>query len=649
MLMETTANVTPITKATAEVLKPLRRFKYGATLKLSTYGKDSNSFLLELPFARTSWPCDLKKWVRTAFAEQKWLGSKNQLLEDSYQISATDMSALVLVQCVHPEDLVYGDEVAELNVKYLIQRLTSFNRRAKMQADYKLDGVSPPMPIGWIDHPTYPLSKCQQAAVAFSLGHEATALFMDRGVGKTATTINIFCNEVAAKRPHMYRVLIVCPNQVRANWRREIIKFATVSGKITIIRGNQEARMRQFVQAAMPEEDCEFSAIIIGYDTLTASPELYVQRRMWDRVICDESHYFKSDRTDRWKKAMRLLRDACHRRTILTGTPIGNSIMDIWTQLEFLGNGLSGFSKFGEFRSYHGSFIDIGDQGVKKLVSVENAAVLQERLARLAFTVTKEEAGLDLPDKVYDTYEVSMTAKQERVYKQIAEECFAEIEDRLSGDSSAMTIENALVTLLRLAQITSGFFTSDKVIDPDTGEVLQERTVQQIDTVNPKIEAVSDMLDESDPLAKVIIWCCFVEDIHQLIELCKRKGIKHGAYYGETSDAKRDEFELAFNADPDFKVLIANPQTAGEGLNLLGYVDDLETYCDHEIFFSQNWSAILRGQAEDRAHRRGTKMPVRITDLLVPGTIDEEIRNRVSAKQTNALTIMDVRDILKRL
>ena len=67
---------------------------------------------------------------------------------------------------------------------------------------------------------------------------------------------------------------------------------------------------------------------------------------------------------------------------------------------------------------------------------------------------------------------------------------------------------------------------------------------------------------------------------------------------------------------------------------------------EEEIFFSQNWSAILRGQAEDRAHRRGTRMPVRITDLTVPGTIDEEIRQRVQGKISMAEALTDLRQIL---
>ena len=98
---------------------------------------------------------------------------------------------------------------------------------------------------------------------------------------------------------------------------------------------------------------------------------------------------------------------------------------------------------------------------------------------------------------------------------------------------------------------------------------------------------------------------------------------------------------------------MGNPSSGGTGLNILGYdptePDKYETYTDTEIFFSTDWNAAKRSQAEDRAHRRGTRMPVRIIDLVVPGTIDEEIRARVAGKVQTAVMIQDVKEILTRL
>jgi len=101
-------------------------------------------------------------------------------------------------------------------------------------------------------------------------------------------------------------------------------------------------------------------------------------------------------------------------------------------------------------------------------------------------------------------------------------------------------------------------------------------------------------------------------------------------------------------------VFIGNPAAGGTGLNLLGHPptateEECPSSCTHEIYYSQNWSPTARSQSEDRAHRRGTRNNVRITDLCIPETIDEEIRVRVMQKQDVALRVSDIRKILSNL
>ena len=160
------------------------------------------------------------------------------------------------------------------------------------------------------------------------------------------------------------------------------------------------------------------------------------------------------------------------------------------------------------------------------------------------------------------------------------------------------------------------------------------------------------MVLERDKNSKSIFWCTFVEDIKLLERAFKEAGIKTVSYYGATSDEDRDKAVEDFNNDPETKVFIANPKAAGAGLNLLGYEpgnEEQETFCDLVVFYSQSWSAVERSQAEDRAHRRGTKMPVTIRDLVVLNTIDEEIRDRVEDKRMRSDVIQDIRGMLKRV
>jgi SNF2 family DNA or RNA helicase len=166
---------------------------------------------------------------------------------------------------------------------------------------------------------------------------------------------------------------------------------------------------------------------------------------------------------------------------------------------------------------------------------------------------------------------------------------------------------------------------------------------------------VIEMLEDPDrdPLGKTIIWAHFQEDIKSISEALSARGIKNEKYYGAVDQDKRDRIVTMFNSDDTLRVMICNPQTGGVGLNLLGYSpahpEDSDMYTNHNIFFSQGWSAILRRQAEDRAHRRGTRCQVRNTDLMVPGTIDEEIRKRVHMKREVADSVTDLAEALKEI
>ena len=586
--------------------------------------------------------------------ESHWYGSKDYNRANDFWFGATDYTAIVVSSCWPADQVLFDNEETRLHYLFLLKRFIGQSRRAELVAKFKLEGEVPNVDI--VDQKDRPLSDYQRVGVRFSQLAEGSALFMDKGTGKTATSIGFLCSEFRQTfidDGKMARVLIIVPNQVRLNWQREIARFTTLPGKVTIIRGGAVARVKQLRDVIRTDKGMAFSVAIIGWDTLPTCVDA-LERIPWDLCICDEVHYAKSPKTRRFKSLLRI-REMCERRLILTGTPVANTIMDLYSQLEFLGEGMSGFTSFDTFRRFHGKYIkQKTDEGhhVSKLVGYQNIPLLQERLARCSYSLTKEEAALGLPDKVYDTYEVEMGEQQAEIYRRLAREMVVEFESALgAAENKSLVANHVLTQLLRLAQITSGHVKWNAVYDPDTGECLREERIECLEP-NPKIQAVRDIIADADPKSKVIVWAIFTQDIQSIEEALKEDGIKCGAYYGSTSQADREEYEWAFNNDPEFRVLIANPATAGEGLNLIGYNPDSEeqdTYCGNVIFFSCDWSFVKRSQAEDRAHRRGTKMPVAITDLVVPGTIDEEIRTRVEQKKTAADLVTDIRDILNHI
>jgi superfamily II DNA or RNA helicase len=590
-------------------------------------------------------------------------------MRDVFKLAATDFTAL-LIKSLWPDDrVVYRSEHSKVLVDYLVARFARQSTFAEQLARFKVLGEVPAVPARYSTtysqhpDPDVQLAPYQEAVCRASLGVEAVAWFMEQGTGKTAASIQRICTEAATKRAEtgrMYYALVVCPPQVRLNWKNEFGRFATKAGKVVICRGGPSKRIGLLTKAISADDDCNYGVAVIAYDSLVESLDAF-KRVPWDLVVFDESHRFKSHTTAR-AKCMMGLRESSKQRMELTGTPIGNSVMDLFSQLEVLGEGLSGFTNYKSYREFHGVWEsnDGAGRGVEKLVGVKNVPLLQERLARLSFMITKKEAGLQLPEKQPQTIEVEMTAAQADVYSQISQELALEIEDAMSGEVNSMVIENVLTKLLRLAQVTSGHVTFP-AITSEEGAVLREKKVSRIDGGNPKVDALVEFLkdEDRDPKAKTVVWACWREDIHHIDERLKAEGIAHELYYGGTKSNARDDIVHRFNHDPNLRVLVCNAATAGEGLNLLGYCPDKncvhhregdgsrETYCDAAIFFSQTWSALARSQAEDRVHRRGTKHPIQLIDLTVPGTIDEQIRSRVIEKREMARTVTDVREILE--
>lgn len=586
-----------------------------------------------------------------------------------WSVPQTDYT-VVMIHAAWPKDrILFLSDEARISYSYLLRRFMAQSTRAVMQAEFKVKGTTPEYPKDYSENNELPLAPAQKAAMLFGLGQEGTALFMDKGTGKTATAIARVCAEakrtmlgtLGGGRPHMMRVLCVVQNKARLNWQKEYERFANVPGKVVILRGGKLQRLKLLQAAITTESDCAWSSTIASYDTVSKDIDI-LERVEWDLIICDESHNFKNWNSQRWK-ALKRLREKSLRRQILTGSPIGNHIFDLYTQLEFLYEGASGFKNFKSFRSWHGKFVngvaDATGHSVEKLVGLKNVPLLQERLSRLSFSLTKAEAGLHLPDKVYDMVEVSMTPTQTDYYRKIATQLALEIEKFMETStlSKSMTTNHILTRLLRLAQITSGFVKWNAEIDPETGETVPGTgTIEQIPGGNPKIDALLEELQDpdNDPNEKTIVWCIWREDLRAVCDALTEKGIKFATIHGGIPEKGREQAEYDFNNDPSVKVLVCNPQTAGDSLNLVGYdwqekESKLPTYTGHEIYFSCNWSYLMRTQSEDRAHRRGTRKTVRITDIVVPGTIDEDIRERVKGKEQMALEIQDIREILKRV
>lgn len=478
--------------------------------------------------------------------------------------------------------------------------------------------------------------------------------FMRMGTGKTPTAIITACNivkqhrEAGETRP--IRVLVICPNQVRLNWQREFATFTTRPTKITRIQGSDIGRLTKLAQSLNIEDtpEVQLTVSIIGQDTLRVCQQ-FLSMVEWDFIVLDEAHNFVNGRTARVDALMKL---RSSKRAALTGTPIRNTPLDLYQLMEWLIPGVTGFTSQKSFNAYYGDWVR-GGGGYSKLEGILNLPMLKENLARCSMVVSKEEV-LNLPDKVYRVVEVGLTAKQKEVYKQLAEQLALEIEQDLAGINPAnksMIIQNILVKLLRLSQVTSGFVNWPDIFDPVTGIQLQAGHTEYFST-SPKIQAVMDILlgEEKTELDKTIIWCHHLPELAWMAATLKANGVDFVEYHGGVSQLDREKAIDRYNNDPKCGVFLGNPATGGVGTNLLGYDPKSDnpqpTNTTEEIFMSQGWSSILREQAEDRGHRKGGRVAVTITTLVVPGSIDTQIDKRVMDKRDMSLETQDLKDLL---
>ena len=613
-------------------------------------------------------PCtSMRDWIQ-AFPESKRI-VKAGFDTLRFELPVTDMVCERIHACIPYENISFENPETELVYQKVLIRGKQADRASQVYSDFKINNI---VPTHNLVHSTeYPLLPYQQVGLYNSINSDAYALFMEQGTGKTPIGVALICNEAEENwttHNRMYRALIVCPKNVRANWENEFKKFATTTGKVTILHGGHFDRVRQLLDAFINEDGCKYSVVLCSYETMARSWKAIegtvtrLRGGKWDLALLDESHSIKNVTTKRYKFAKKL-RDLSKRRSILTGTPITNTALDLYTQLEFLGEGYSGFYDYKYFRKFFTRHQMDQATGREVFDGIQNVPFLQERLARYSYIVRQVDVQSELPDRVYDTLEVEMSPQQTKTYEAMRDELIIEIESDLANTdrNAALAVNSVLTRLLKLAQITSGFISIPELLDDD-GNVLTLASINRFDP-DPKLEELVAILKAKSPKDKTIIWSCWVQNIKTIRARLAIEGIDCVTFFGKTKDAERVENEYRFNCDPNCKVFIGNPAAGGTGLNLIGYppeghaiyketgktLEDWETNANHVIYYSQNWSPTARSQSEKRAHRRGTREPVRVTDLVVPNTIDQEIRDVVLNKQVNALELSDLRKILQKI
>lgn len=592
------------------------------------------------------------KW-RSGLEGFKWA---SKFSFNAFVITASPSNAIDIETEWHGR-IVFEDSEAEL----LFYRLLIIGQMSKRVEDIHARWeINREVPQGDLEvSKDFPLADYQRVPAIASRLVPGYALFMEQGTGKTAVVISRLCTDAKVRYARgdtrMHRVIVVGPRNVRANWKREIHRFSTLHGKAHVMREGKAKRIRELADCITQVNGELFTVVIMSYGFLCRAWESCIRFIDWDLAVVDEGHLIKWHQTDR-TQFCHMLRDKSTSRMLLTGTPVVNSALDLWSQLEFLEKGITGHTTFTSFKEAFGVYAKSNDTGRDTFTAIQNLPKLKRILNKCSFRVLKEDVLKDLPKKQYSIQEVDMSQEQWDHYESLAKEYYVEIQADLDAAETegkrAFAVNNALVKLMKLAQITSGFLNVPEERDPVTGDVTVPGSTIVYKT-NPKLTDLIARVKQLGPKDKMLIWSCWQFDMKAISARLTAEGIEHVMFHGGTNDADRETAESRINRDPTCKVLVGNPEAGGAGLNFLGYVpgenDDEGYNVTCMIYYAQNHKPVSRWQSEDRPHRRGTRVPIEILDLVVPGTIDEEIRVRVLEKRKHALDVQDLREMLSNL
>jgi SNF2 family DNA or RNA helicase len=406
----------------------------------------------------------------------------------------------------------------------------------------------------------------------------------EMGLGKTLQALTMI--QIEIEKGNSCPSLVVCPTTLVWNWQEEIKKFLPNVQALVLVGNHRRDLFDQINKVQV---------VITSYSLLRRDIELY-KKLSFNYVILDEAQNIKN-RNTRNAQVAKLLKASM--RLAMTGTPVENSIMDLWSIFDFLMPGfLGGAEKFK--RRYEIPITKLQD---KVQLNKLSGRILPFVLRRLKKDVIK-----DLPEKIEQISYCELEPTQAKIYEKMIESARKIATKSVSEKGFEKSRMIILTLILRLRQICCHPLIS--------GVDLGHRSV------SGKMELLKETLDEL--LAgghKVLIFSQFVSMLRIIEDYLKREKIAYAYMDGSSTD--RQEEVARFNSDPELKVFLLSLKVGGVGLNL--------TSADTVIIYEPWWNPAVENQAIDRVHRIGQSNSVLAYRLITKGTIEEkmlELQNR---------------------
>lgn len=428
----------------------------------------------------------------------------------------------------------------------------------------------------------------------------------EMGLGKTLQIIALLLMDPPEKTAP---ALIVCPTSLIANWVREFGKFAP-SLSLMVHRGAHRAGIYRDLQVA--------SVVITTYDTMVNDISIFSSFE-WAWVICDEAQAIKNPHSNRRQAIVTIPR----RRSIpMTGTPVENTLMDLWSLADFAIPGM-----LGDRSVFEVEFPDTLE-AAQALGRFTDPIILKRRVRDVA---------ADLPDRIDIDLPLELDDGLARHYDDVRE---ATLEKYPVAGALVATLQLQLVCAhpwLRIPDAAAVQWDDAKIVVRD-----------ELPLLTPKLDRTTELLREAFANGRKVIVFALFNRIGDLIRTaCKDfSGTYWGAINGSTPQEDRQTIIDEFSSHVGAACLILNPKAAGAGLNI--------TAATVVVHFTPVWNPALEAQASARAHRRGQTEPVTVYRLFYKDTVEEVMIERSAwksdlANETVPVSSRDAQDIKRAL
>ena len=404
----------------------------------------------------------------------------------------------------------------------------------------------------------------------------------DMGLGKTVQVLTVILSYIQENKEKAKNSIIVCPSSLTLNWYNEIQKFTPTIKKL-VISGDYLERKRKI------ETINNYQIVITSYDSLKRDIDLYTQYN-FKYIVADEAQYIKNNNTKN-SKAVKLIN--AETKFALTGTPIENSLSELWSIFDFIMPGyLYKYKKFKEL--YEIPIIKNQDE--------EKMNKLKKQIEPFILRRTKSEVLTELPDKTVTILSNEMKEEQYSIYMSYMAQARDEIMYQIDMKGFEKSQIKILSLLMRLRQICCHpkLFLSEY-----TGESSK---------LNQCIEIIQDaVLGEH----KILLFSSYTSMFEIIEEQLKKLKINYLKLTGQTKVGERIKLVDEFNTNENIKVFLISLKAGGTGLNLTG--------ADMVIHYDPWWNLSAENQATDRTYRIGQKKNVQVYKLITKNSIEEKI------------------------